>query len=458
MDVPEEPDGPCRERDGFPYDRRMQQPSARVRSWRDRAGTIATRWRGGERSDGWPPGDLEPLDTLEKADRTVLVQRAAQYGPIFSGVIRDEPTVCIVGLARCRRFLQEHADALEVATLDLTAMFPIGFMRAMHGEEHLDYRRRLVRAVRAADADVSQAEFRALANDELARHAAAAVDDGHRPETWSATLSTIATSMLVRVFFGAPAGSELHASLLAGFRDLGPHGLVWRPEQRQHLAFDRLQRDLRAELASSESGTSVMSPTCVMAAVARNGELDDTMLGNLIYMVEMGRSDIQNFLRWLSRYAASDPALCAAIATADRPNGGRPPEEALVLEVLRSDQSERLERRLARDIEFEGFRIPAGTPIRLCMWESHHDVLVFADPFAFTPERFIDTDPTNDQFAPFGLDHHQCPFGTLTMRIGTAFVRALCALGPTVLADGPPRRGPYHWEPARQLSIGLAQR
>lgn len=436
----------------------MQPPRARVRSWRDRAGTIATRWRGSERSDGWPPGDLVPLDTLEKADRATLVRCAERHGPVFAGLIRDEPTVCIVGLAGCRRFLHEHADDVEVTTLDLTEMFPIGFLRAMHGDEHLDYRRRLVRALRAADRDVSPAELSALAADELVRHASTAEADGHRPETWSATLSTIATSMLVRVLFGAPAGTPLHTSLLAGFRELGPNGLVWHPQRRQHLAFETLRRSLRAELEALTAGTSEMSPTCVMAALAGNGDLDDTMLGNLIYMVEMGRSDIQNFLRWLSRYAASDRELCNAIAAGTRPGAGRPPEEALVLEVLRSHQSERLERRLTRGVEFEGFRLPAGTPIRLCMWESHHDALVFADPFTFSAQRFMDTDPTNDQFAPFGLDQHQCPFGTLTMRIGTEFVRVLCALGPTVLADGPPRRGAYHWEPARQLSVGLAER
>lgn len=438
----------------------MQQPNARGRSWRDRATHATSRWRSGERNEqrtGWPPGDLEPLDILEKSDRTILVQRADRFGPIFSGIIRDEPTVCIVGLARCRRFLRDHADALEVATLDLTGLFPLGFLRAMRGDEHLEYRRRLVRAVRAADADVSAVEFEALAAVVLERHAHDAAAGEHRPETWSASLSTIATSVLVRVFFGAPSGSAMHASLLDGFRDLGPYGLVWHPEQRQRLAFERLSTEVRAELASLDVGTSEMSPTCVAAALHTSGELDETMLGNLIYMVEMGRSDIHNFLRWLSRYATSDPARCDAIA-ADEPSTGRRPEEALVLEVLRADQSERLERRLTTDVAFEGFRIPAGTPIRLCMWESHHDATVFADPFDFRPERFVDTDPSNDQFAPFGLDHHQCPFGTLTMRLGTGFVRALCAHRPTMISDGPPRRGAYHWEPGRQLSIELRPR
>ncbi len=132
---------------------------------------ITERWRGDPAGDGLPPGELEPLDTLEKADRTALVQRADRLGPVFRGLIRDEPTVCIVGLARCRRFLKDHADSLEVETLDLKGLFPAGFLRSMHGEVHLDYRRWLVRAVRTADGDVSIAEFEGLASNELQRHA-----------------------------------------------------------------------------------------------------------------------------------------------------------------------------------------------------------------------------------------------------------------------------------------------
>ena len=419
------------------------------------ASALAARLLGKRVSRRLPPGDLQSLDVAEKADRRALARRADDLGPVFMGSIRGEATVCIVGLARCRRFLQENEDVLRVETLDLTGLFPFGFIRALTGDAHLDYRRRLTRAVRTADSDGTAAEFESLAEAELQRHAAAVQHDGHRAETWSATLATITTSILVRVFFGAKAGSSFHSSLVEGFRDLGPYGLVWHPEHRQRVAFERLCREVLAQVDGLADGSGEMSPTCVTATIALQGELDDTMLGNLVYMVEMGRSDLHNLLRWISRYVASDPALCGAIASGAGETAVRPPEESLLLEVLRADQSERLERRVAADVEFEGFHIPAGTPVRLCMWESHHDPAVFTDPFTFRPERFAHDSPTNEQFAPFGLDHHQCPFGTLTMRIGTGFARALCRHRLTLLADGPPRRGADHWEPSRRLSIEI---
>lgn len=420
--------------------------------------TLSGRRRTPATDDGRPSGELDPLDQLEKADRTVLAKRAERHGPVFMGLIRGEPTVCIVGLARCRRFLKDHADALDVGTLDLTMLFPGGFMRGMRAGVHLDYRRSLVRAIREADHDVTIDDFCSLAAHEMRDYAERSDEHGHRPEAWSATLSTIATTLLVRTFFGATHGTELQRTLVAGFRDLGPYGLVWNPQERQRNAFNGLRDQLLAELERFREGRSEMTPTCLLAVLDGNGELDDTMLGNLIYMVEMGRSDIQNFLRWLSRYAASDPEMCDAIANGSRAPAIRSIEEALLLEVLRTHQSERLERRTTDDIEFDGFRIPLGTPVRLCMWESHHDPKEFPEPHEFDHRRFLQTTPPNDVYAPFGLDHHQCPFGALTSSLGSAFVRALCAYELTLVADGPPVRGPYHWEPSRQLAVQLEPR
>ncbi|TPW13724.1 MAG: ent-kaurenoic acid hydroxylase [Acidimicrobiaceae bacterium] len=436
----------------------MQTRRGKVQGVLRRAEAVTRRLGAGHADHRLPPGELDSLDELEKADRAALQRRAERLGPVFKGLVGDERTVCIVGLARCRRFLKDHGDDVEIVTQDLTAMFPGGFLRAMSGDTHRDYRRALVRAVRSADGDVALAEFESLAAAELRRYATTSAQHQNRPEAWTSSLSDVSTGLLVRTFFGASPGSATHASLVEGFRDLGPYGLVWNPQARQHAAFGRLCLDLRTELVARHEGRSEMSPTCLLAALDDDGELDETMLGNLIYMVEMGRSDIHNFLRWLSRYVASDQALCDAIALGDTTHGVRTLEEALVLEVLRADQSERLERRTLAEVTFEGYVIPAGTHLRLCMWEAHHDAAAFADPHVFDPSRFLHATPSSDVFAPFGLDHHQCPFGALTTRIGTSFVRALCAYRPTLLADGPPVRGAYHWEPSRRLAVELVPR
>ena len=130
--------------------------------------------------------------------------------------------------------------------------------------------------------------------------------------------------------------------------------------------------------------------------------------------------------------------------------------EAFALEQLRSDQSERLTRIAERDIVFDGYLIPAGSYVRVCLWESHNEPATFAEPDRFHPDRFLGAMPPNDQFAPFGVDHHQCPFGGATIRLATAFLRVLATeFELTLLNDGPAVRGPYHWEPSRRLAVNV---
>ncbi len=104
------------------------------------------------------------------------------------------------------------------------------------------------------------------------------------------------------------------------------------------------------------------------------------MLGNLIYQAEMGRSDMKNFFRWLTRHATDDPTTLDRIRAEEAAgDGARPLAEAFVQETLRTDQSRAGAIRIAkRDIVFDGFLIiparddptvPVGVPscgVRVC--------------------------------------------------------------------------------------------
>ena len=74
--------------------------------------------------------------------------------------------------------------------------------------------------------------------------------------------------------------------------------------------------------------------------------------------------------------------------------------EAFTLETLRMDQSERLMRNVGRDIRFEGWLIPAGSLVRVCMWEAHKDPDAFPRPFVFDPSRFLNDVSAGERFSP----------------------------------------------------------
>jgi cytochrome P450 len=424
-----------------------------------------SRTRGAFSRRRLPPGDLVPLDLLEKADRTALRRRADQLGPVFKGIAWGQLCVCIVGLARCRRFTQAHAADLRVQTMELEHLIPQGFLCGMEGEPHRRARGATVRALRhfeqtSDDAPGGNAILESIVASGLRDYVVRAPAHAVAPETYSAAMSAIATAMLTWVFFGAEPGTAEHERFLGRFRELGPYGLVWNPGRRQETAFRAFYEDVRAEADALRAGTSRLSRDGLLARMVENGTLDDTMLGNLIYRAEMGRSDLKNLFRWLTRHASDDSGLVdrmAAEGTAG--DGARPLAEAFVLETLRTDQSERLMRRATQDIVFDGFLIPRHATIRLCLWESHHAEDAFELPHRFDPGRFLGDMPDRERYAPFGVDHHQCPMGGLVIRAGTIFVRALAeSYHVTLLTPGPPVRGAYHWEPAPRFAVRLTPR
>ena len=408
-----------------------------------------------------PPGDLKPLEEREQADQHFLLKQFDLLGPIWKAVAGHRLQICIRGIPRCRQFLKENAADLKPVTLDLEALFPGGFLRGMHGETHQKYRRALVRAIDPEVVRTKRLELMRFIGERLEVHATAQREHAGPAKAYARTLAEITSGLLMRVFFGAPFHSGLFADLMAGYRKLGPEGLEWwiGPEQRRHFFALRAillqSRGPGAEVGEDAGAGSILH------RLQREGALDETSLGQLIYMVEMGRFDLAALFRWLTKFAAEQPELVGEIARED-PAASRPGEgraEAFVLETLRLQQSERVMRVANRDLVCEGFLIPRFSSVRLCMWESHKLTESFPHPFRFDPDRLLRGELTPDRFSPFGMDHHNCPFGDLSVQLAALFLRTLArGFALEAVGDGPAVRGRYHWQPAAQFTVRLHPR
>lgn len=393
-----------------------------------------------------PPGDLIDLGPAERAQRRLLLDRAARYGPVFKALMEGRVVVCVVGNALGRRLLRVQGDALRPVTIRLESIVPEGFMRRMSGDVHRHYRHALVRAVHAQDPEAFTAQVETITRHVLVRHVAAG--DGAAGGGWLGALADIAAGSLITLFFGAVPDTLAHDRLLAGFRRLGPHGVVWHLTDRQIDAYQALCSELQH--GGSRGG--------VMGALQAQGELDATLLGNLIYMVELGRYDMRGLLRWIVRYTAEQPAWTERMA-ADGPDAAEV-ATAFVMETLRMEQSERLMREVEQDIRFENWLIPKGALLRVCLWEAHKDPQAFVEPFAFDPARFMhQASNSGDRFSPFGLDEHHCPLAGLSVRIAVAFLRVLARHYHVRGQDATPAvRGPYHWEPSPRFKVQFLRR
>jgi cytochrome P450 len=408
-----------------------------------------------------PPGDAGNIEELEREDRYYLLHQASQLGPVFSGQGTERSWVCIIGLARCRRFLQAHAKNLHGYMHALEPMVPGGALRRMEGEIHRKYRKALLSGIQFDALFLEDQALHDIVSGALARYEGSTSQEHSSAHSYIDTLNEIATASLIRVFFGVGTGQPLFNSLLRGYQKLGPFGLVWNIGTQQTIAFAEIRKALLGLMSDSDDEQKRHFDNSIAGKLAANHVLDDTLLGNLIYMVEMGRYDLAGLFRWLSRYGAAHPHHLDRLASESREQAKRQDSFAhsFVLETLRTDKSERLTRIVERDLLFEGYLIPRDAYVRLCLWEAHHEPETFVKPFDFNPERFMRASYGLDQFAPFGLDHHLCPLADISIRLCVVFLWQLATRYRLQgVADGLPVRGAYHWEPALDFSVVLQRR
>jgi cytochrome P450 len=394
-----------------------------------------------------PPGDLIHLDKQEREHRNILIERSAIYGPIFKGLIENRLAICVVDNTIGQRLLRKHSSSLCPVSIELKPLFPFGFMRQMEGECHRQYRSLLVRGINGFELTTLTPYFMKIATTALNDYSNMENPDGY---SWSTTLSRIATDFLLLLVFGAEPGGRASELLRAAYNKLGPNGVAWYINDRQNSAFASLREVIQTEIANGD----LCAKPGLLQRMLDLGSVDETMLGNLIYMVEIGRYDLRGFFRWLSKYAAEQTAWLDRIATEEKQDGLE--TEAFVLEVLRMDQSERFMRNVIEDFSFEDFFIPKNALIRICMWEAHKNNQIFPDPFQFNPNRHLTRDRLGERFSPFGLDHHHCPFASISIRLAILFVRVL-ARGYRIRKHGGDRsvRGAYHWEPSPDFTVNL---
>ena len=247
-----------------------------------------------------PPGRMSPpLDAMERSDRNALMLISQKLGPVFKGTAWGGALwIYVFGLERGRNLLRQHDDELRPVTIDLESLFPIGLMRQMEGENHRHYRADLMRAIRPADIDEAKNALCTIVSRHLAQCASSLCDSSSASKVYRAVITDIATDLLLRLIFGTEPGDPLHHDLQAGYRALGGTGMVWNVQQRQADAFNKLAGIVREELVRLDTGH--VGRSCVLSRLAQRGPIDATTLGNIIYMVEMGRHDIAGFLRWLT--------------------------------------------------------------------------------------------------------------------------------------------------------------
>jgi len=335
---------------------------------------------------------------------------------------------------------------------------PDEYLRHMDPAIHPHYRNLFKGALRDDLVSGWEPAIRDIIRRELDGLASGAEADRPPPEQLSVALNRITTRTLLLVVLGLRPESAVVPKLEALYLRLGPDGYVADVGPEQLAAFPEIRGQVLQILQSADDDGSFSDS--ILRRLARRGSgdaVDDTVIGNAIYMVERGRHDLRDLLRWIVKYLSDNPAVIAELrGNLARPGADPRLAEACVLETLRLDQAEVLNRNAMQSFEFDGYHIPQGSLVSILLRESHRDPANFAEPDQFRPQRFLERTYSADQYAPFGIDEHQCIGRFLASRVGTMFVEELVGgYTWTVAGDGPRHFGHFHWQPSPSFAIDL---
>ena len=137
----------------------------------------------------------------------------------------------------------------------------------------------------------------------------------------------------------------------------------------------------------------------------RGDDIDETVIGNLAYMVQQGRYDMGGLMRWVievpDRRARRRRGHTCQGQRRRRSVAGL--AEAAVLETLRLDQATALHRVVLEELVFDGYRFPKDAFVKVPLREAHQDAEMFPEPERFKPCRFVGRTYSGDEYAPLAL-------------------------------------------------------
>jgi cytochrome P450 len=115
-------------------------------------------------------------------------------------------------------------------------------------------------------------------------------------------------------------------------------------------------------------------------------------------------------------------------------------------------------RLVKKPIEVGGWSYPPGVSLVANAYLLHHDADIYPDPYAFRPERFLDSPPGTYSWIPFGGGRRRClgaSFAMLEMKIVLPAVLRMRTVEAVSAAHEPPRRRNITVRPAHGARVRL---
>ncbi len=398
------------------------------------------------------PGELNADESIFLRDQFYLLGQQQKYGNIFKTWWGGKLTTCLVGHADGQEFLTKNKANLRAATIDMTPLFPLGFMRALEGDAHKKYRNLFLSAFRAVDMAKHDATIRETIN----RCLTPLCDGDGIPdnEDIARAMKHATSTIMIQIILGAQAGTEMSEKLLKAYDIYTPNGmyLVIGDEQKSKYAPIKLMVEEHAKTFDANAG----EPTSLLEYIVRAGRVDDTVIGNLIHMTEFARTDVHGLWRWILLEISNHPDYLNSIIAEKDTDVRKKRAESVVSETLRMQQSEFIYRAVTKTFSYQGVLYPKRSRVRICIWEGHRDPNIFENPNEFRPDRFVTDTFGAGAYAPLGMGHHACLGANWTMICSRILVEELAEhYRLKQISYGTPKKGHFHFEPGSDSVLSI---
>jgi cytochrome P450 len=272
-------------------------------------------------------------------------------------------------------------------------------------------------------------------------------DRGRRAE-----LSRLLGGLLART-----ASPALQFGMLAA-RRVGVRGPLERIE-RENVELDNLL--LEEIRAHGEDGDDILSLLKQARFEDGTAMSDREVRDQLVTLLLAGHETTATGLAWTFDLLLRHPDVMERLV-AEVDAGGDTYVRAVVSEALRLRPVVPLAgRRLSVPLEAGGVSLPAGTDVTPAIWLAHTREASYPEPYAFRPERFLDSPPQTYAWIPFGGGVRRClgaAFAELEMRVVLAAVLRARALRQVDTRPESIARRNVTFSPARGTRLVAAPR
>ena len=383
------------------------------------------------------PGPI-PLNLLGWTLRPVpfMEQCRARYGDRFTVDIGppEGKWIFLTQPDEIREMFSAPADVLHPGE-GARVLEPVVGSRSvllLDGAEHLSQRKLMLPAFHGE-------RMRALTG--VMEEVAAAEVAGWRPGAPFALherTQALTLEVILRAVFGMAAGPQLDElrTTLKQLLDLGASPLTLLPLFRRNLGRlttwqrfvevrDRADALILALIEerrrTGEEGDDVM--TMLLAARDEPGQpmTERELRDELVTLLVAGHETTASALSWGFEQLVRAPATLARVTDAAVADDTAY-LEAMVKEILRRRPVLPIAqpRRIKQPVEIGGHTYEPGPALIGCIYLVHHDARLYPEPYAFRPERFLDSTPGKFSWIPFGGGMRRClgaSFAQLEMRI-----------------------------------------